>query len=318
MRYAITVHLMWVTLVGALLAGCQSGSKPPEGEVSFQSPDAAVESLVAALRQGDTAQLDAIFGTDGAAVVSSGDAVADRNDYEKFLKAYDAKHEILTGPKGEGILTIGAESWPFPIPLVQDAKGWYFDTEAGKNEILNRRIGRNELFTIQTCLAIVDAQREYARLDPMKTGLPVYARRIISQQGTKDGLYWPTPPGETPSPLGVLVADAAEEGYTTTRTADDQPAPFHGYHYRLLTKQGPAAPGGEMDYDVEGKLIGGFAVVAYPADYGNSGIMSFIVNTAGVVYQKDLGDETDSVARGMTAFDPGAGWSKLVFGSKDP
>lgn len=303
-----TMARISLSLLMMFIIGCHSASQS-----TFKTPDAAVDSLVAALRTNDTAQLEAIFGPTSADMVSSGDDVADRNQREKFIEAYDVKHDLTETPTGEMQLVIGEKDWPFPIPLVRDKKGWTFDTAAGKDEILNRRIGRNELYTIQVCLATVDAQREYARLDPMKTGLPVYARRFISQPGTKDGLYWPTAIGDPPSPLGELVADAAEEGYTTTRTATGEPAPFHGYHYRLLTKQGPAAPGGAMDYEVEGKLLAGFAVVAIPAEYGNSGIMTFIASNEGVVYQRDLGPDTVNLAKAMSSFNPEPGWSKLRF-----
>ena len=291
-------------LLAALLVGCQSGSPR-----TFKSPDAAVDSLVSALRAGDTKALDGIFGKDGKAIVSSGDAVADRNGYGQFIEAYDAKHQLAPAADGEMTLTIGQGDWPFPVPIVKADKGWQFDTAAGKDEILNRRIGRNELSTIQVCLAIVDAQHEYARLDPTGQGLPVYARRIISEPGKKDGLYWPTPEGAAPSPLGPLVARAADEGYTAGRDKSGQPAPYHGYRYRLLTAQGPHARGGATDYVIAGRLIGGFGVVAYPAEYGSSGIMSFIVNHEGVVYQRDLGPDTEQVAKSMKAFDPGDGWA---------
>jgi hypothetical protein len=287
-----------------LAAGCQSSAQH-----TFKSPEAAVDSLVSALRAGDTAQLDQIFGKDGAAIVSSGDPVADRNDFAKFVQAYDAKHELSPAGDGEMMLTIGNDDWPFPAPIVKDDKGWVFDSAAGKDEILNRRIGRNELSTMQVCLAIVDAQREYARLDPGGVGLPVYARRIISEPGKKNGLYWPTAEGAAPSPLGPLVAHAADEGYAASRDASGEPAPYHGYRYRLLTSQGPHARGGAMDYVIDGRLISGFGLLAYPAEYGSSGIMTFMVNHEGTVYQKDLGQNTEQIARSISAFDPGEGWA---------
>jgi hypothetical protein len=193
-----------------------------------------------------------------------------------------------------------------------DASGkWRFDTAAGKDEILNRRIGQNELDVIQVCNAIVDAEREYAQRDPQGTGLPVYADRVISDEGQRNGLYWKTSENEEPSPLGPLVAAAVKEGYGMRKSAAEAPKPYHGYYYRLLKEQGPNAPGGAMNYVIKGKLIGGFAVMAYPADYGNSGIMSFIVNQDGVVYQRDLGPESASVATATTAYDPGPDWKKV-------
>jgi hypothetical protein len=293
-------------LLTVLLIGCSSSSQQ-----TFKSPDAAVDSLVSALRAGDTSRLDKIFGKDGAAIVASGDPVADKNDFAKFVQAYDAKHELSSAADGEMTLTIGKGDWPFPVPITQSDKGWMFDTAAGKDEILNRRVGRNELSTIEVCLAIVDAQREYARLDPERQGLPVYARRMISEKGKKNGLFWPTSEGEPPSPLGLLVAEAADEGYAGAKsTVAGESAPYHGYRYRLMTAQGPNAPGGAMDYVVDGRLLGGFAVIAYPAEYGNSGIMTFIVNHQGDVYQKDLGPDTQQVARSIMTFDPGEGWAK--------
>jgi hypothetical protein len=294
-------------VLALLAAGCQSA---PKG--TYKSPEAAVDSLVNALRTGNTVQLDEIFGKDGAAIASSGDVVDDRNNYDKFIDAYDARHELTLVNEDEVTLVIGKTDWPFPVPIVKENGRWLFDTAAGKDEILNRRIGRNELETIQVCLAIVDAQREYARLDPNGAGLPVYAQRVISEPGKKNGLYWPTPEGTPPSPLGPLVAQAAEEGYATTRPITGEPAPYHGYHYRLLTSQGEHAPGGKRDYLVEGRLLGGFAVVAFPAEYGNSGIMTFVVNHEGVVYQKDLGSNTREAAMSISTFDPGEGWTQAA------
>jgi len=225
---------------------------------------------------------------------------------------YDDKHELVEGsePDAPYTLLVGESSWPFPIPVVKGKSGWYFDTAEGKDEILNRRIGRNELSAIQVCLAIVDAQREYARRDPAGTGLPVYAEKFNSDPGTRNGLYWPAKEGEEKSPLGELVAKASEEGYKSARNESGEQVPYHGYHYRILTSQGQSAPGGARDYIVEGKLIGGFGVVAWPDQYGNSGIMTFITNQDGVVYQKDLGPSTPKLAESMAAFDPGEGWKK--------
>jgi hypothetical protein len=292
-------------LTVALLVGCQSSSQR-----TFKSPDAAVNSFVSALRAHNTKQLDQIFGKDGAAIVTSGDPVSDRNDFNRFLEAYDAKHVLSPADEGAMTLTIGEDDWPFPVPIVKEDKGWQFDTAAGKDEILNRRIGRNELSTIQVCLAIVDAQREYARLDPGRVGLPVYARRIISEPGRKNGLYWPVLDATAqPSPLGPLIARAADEGYASGRDATGNAAPYHGYRYRLLTSQGPHARGGAMDYVIDGRLIGGFGVLAYPAEYGSSGVMTFMVNHEGTLYQRDLGPDTEQVARSIKTFDPGDGWA---------
>jgi hypothetical protein len=199
------------------------------------------------------------------------------------------------------------------VPIVKSNKGYEFDSETGRDEILNRRIGRNELDAEQVCLAIVDAQREYVARNPMGSDLPEYARKLVSDAGTQDGLYWPTAEGEAPSPLGPLAASAAAEGYTAARhDSGSGPRAYHGYRYKLLTRQGPHADGGALDYEVGGKFIGGFAVVAYPAQYGNSGIMTFITNHDGIVYQRDLGPDTQKLAEAVTEFDPGPEWTRCT------
>jgi hypothetical protein len=207
-------------------------------------------------------------------------------------------------------LVVGEKDWPFPVPIVRANGRFVFDTAAGTDEILNRRIGRNELDAQQVCLAIIDAQRDYVTRRPLGGDLPLYARKIISDAGVRNGLYWPPVAGEPPSPLGELVARASEEGYGAARSVGAPPAPYRGYHYRLLTSQGPHARGGSLDYEVDGQLIGGFAVVAYPAQYDNSGIMTFITNHDGVVYERDLGPDTEKIARAMTTFDPGPEWKR--------
>ena len=315
-----------VTLAGVALLGlgCASPEQPktvpPVSQASqpqkFASPESAVGSLVSALRAGDQAQLARIFGPDDSDIVSSGDPVADRAEIGRFLTAYDAEHRLQREPDGRYTLIVGTSDWPFPVPIVKSDEQYVFDSAAGKDEIVNRRIGRNELSTELVCLAIVDAQRDYVALRPMGGDLPVYAQKIVSDPGTKDGLYWPTKEGEKPSPLGVLAALASAEGYGTTRPAGSRPVPYHGYRYRLLTSQGPNAEGGAADYMVDGRLVGGFGVVAYPAQYANSGIMTFITNHDGVVYQRDLGPDTEKIAEAMTQFDPGPGWTKATDASR--
>lgn len=307
-RFATTA-LAAVVAGGAALIGQGCSSTAPQ--TTFDSPQAAVDSLVAAVRASDSEQIKHILGPEGEDVISSGDDVADHERIDDFLHAYDEKHVLTTEADGSNTLSVGAADWPMPIPIVNDGGKWSFDTEAGLDEILSRRIGENELSTIQTCLAIVDAQREYVLLDVNSDGLHEYARKLISDPGQRNGLYWPVGPGEPESPLGPLVADAAEEGYGSARGPSGEPRPYHGYHYRLLTAQGASAPSGAMNYDVNGRLIGGFAAVAYPADYGNSGIMTFIVNHAGDVYQADLGPGTESAAKSMKTFDPSARWRKV-------
>jgi hypothetical protein len=281
-------------------------STPVTAQELFATPEAAADALVGAARSGDAKALLAVLGPDGQAIISSGDPVADSNTLQKFVSAYDAKHAIELEGNGTQTLIIGTDDWPFPIPLVDKDGQWQFDTREGRDEILRRRIGKNELAAIQVSLAYVQAQNEYAELDPAGLGRGVYAQRIVSHPGKKDGLYWPTAEGETPSPLGDLAAKASAEGYK----AGEKPIPFHGYYYRVLTRQGAAAPGGAYDYLVKGKLKGGFGLIAVPAEYGNSGIMTFMVNHDGVVLQKDLGPQTTKVAATIDAFAPDQGWTK--------
>jgi DUF2950 family protein len=291
-----------VSLSAALLCW----SVPSVAQERFKTPEAAVDALVAAAKAGDTKALVGVLGPKGKTVVSSGDPVADTNIREKFVSAYDAKHVIEREGDGTQILIVGADDFPFPIPLVNKAGEWQFDAAAGLDEILRRRIGRNELAAIQVSLAYVQAQKEYATLDPGGLGPHVYAQRIVSRLGKKDGLYWPTAEGETPSPLGELAAKASAEGYK----AGAAPIPYHGYYYRILKRQGGDAPGGAYNYLVNGKMIGGFALLAFPAEYGNSGIMTFIVNQDGTVYQKDLGQKTAELARKIDSFSPDQSWNK--------
>lgn len=272
----------------------------------FASPEEATQAFVAALRTGDIKVLVAIVGSEGRGIVASGDRVVDRQTQERFLKAYDEGHKLLTGDD-RATLHVGADEWPFPVPLVKQGDRWHFDPRQGREEIIARRIGRNELYTIQTCLAYVDAQREYYEEDRDGDGLLEYASRFASTPGKRDGLYWTTKPGEPPSPLGDLVASARAAGY---RKAERGPTPFHGYLYRILTAQGPAAPGGAYDYLVRGQMIAGFALVAFPAQYGVSGVMTFVVNHEGVVYQKDLGPKTRATALAIRTFNPDSTWEK--------
>ena len=274
---------------------------------SFKTPDEAASALVAAAKTSDRKALLTVLGPAGEDIVSSGDEVADEGVRKEFVAAYDEKHEIH--PDGDhATLIIGKDDFPFPIPLVRKGDAWRFDTEAGRVEVLYRRVGANELDTIAAVLAYVDAQNEYADKDH-GAGVGVYAQRINSQPGKKDGLYWPTAAGEEASPLGDLAAAGAAEGYRIRGGGERRP--FHGYYYQILTRQGPAAPGGVQDYVVKGKMIGGFALVAWPAEYGNSGVMTFIVNHSGTVYEKDLGSRTTQVASNMTAFNPDDSWKKV-------
>jgi len=292
-----------LALVVLLAQGCASQS-------TFDSADTAVDVLVAAVRAQDVDQVRHVLGPQCEEIRSSGDKVADKNLRDTFLKAYDEKHEIVPGADGSMALVVGKSDWPMPIPIVQDGGRWRFDTAAGIEEILNRRIGHSELCAIQTCLAILDAQRECVSADRNADGLCEYATRFISEPGKKNGLFWPTAQGEPPSPLGPLVAEAAEEGYRGSQQSSGSRQPYHGYLFRILTSQGAGAPGGAMDYMVGGKLVGGFAIVAWPAHYGNSGIMTFIMNHEGIVHQRDLGKGTAKTASSMSAYNPGPEWTK--------
>jgi len=275
---------------------------------SFPSPEEAAAALVATVKARDVDGLLAIVGPTSKSWLFTGDKVADENDWKKFVAAYDEKKGIKKVSDTKAELEVGADGWPFPAPLVKGANGWHFDAEAGRVELLNRRVGRNELDTIQTLLAVVDAQREYAAKDMDGNGYADYAKRFRSTPGKKDGLYWPDEAGKPSSPLGPLMAVAAKEGYGKAPT--EKPAPYHGYHYKLLTSQGKDAPGGAYDYVVGNKLLGGFAVVAYPASYRVSGVVTFVVNHDGVVYEKDLGPQTAAMGSAMTRFNPDATWRK--------
>jgi hypothetical protein len=272
----------------------------------YASADEAVAALVEALRAGHARGLVAVLGSAGRPLVKSGDPVVDVQNRERFLHAYEASHKLVA--KGEAMeLRIGADDWPFPVPLVKDAKGWWFDVRRGREEVLARSIGRNELYTIQTCLAYVDAQREYYAEDRDGDGLLEYATQFASTSGKRDGLYWETKPGEPPSPLGALVTRARAEGY---RRKSEGPTPYHGYVYRILTAQGPAAREGAYAYVTSGQMIGGFALVAFPARYGVSGVTTFVVNHEGVVHQKDLGPRTRALALEMKTYNPDETWTK--------
>jgi len=278
---------------------------------SFSSAEEAVKAAIAAARSNNDKELLAIFGAQAREVLFSGDPVADKQRREQFLAAYDERNRLAT--EGENtILIVGKQDWPLPIPIVKKSNGWVFDAEKGKEEILNRRIGENELNTIQSMLAIVDAQREYAIKD--RDALLEYAQKFVSDPGQKNGLYWDAKAGEPQSPLGPIMMRARAEGYQRTPgkpPTSSTPAPYHGYYYRILTAQGKDAPGGAYSYLVKGKMIGGFAVVAYPAEYGNSGVMTFIVNHDGNVFEKDLGKNTASLAKSMKAYNPDKTWTEV-------
>jgi hypothetical protein len=273
---------------------------------AFKTPQEAVETLMTAVRAGDHKAVDTILGPGADQIMWSGDEVQDENTRTAFLAAYDIKHSVETGGDKPATLLIGPDDYPFAIPIIKKRDAWMFDTVAGREEVLARRIGRNELGAIDVCLGYHDAQYEYAATMPKVDDMAVYAQRVASSPGKKDGLYWPTAAGEPPSPLGDAVADATLRGY---RVGSGEP--YQGYYYKILTRQGPKAPGGALDYIVKGKMIGGFALIAWPAEYGNSGITTFMINHDGVVYEKDLGTKTSRIAARATAFNPDATWKKV-------
>jgi hypothetical protein len=297
-------------IAAVMLAGFyQSAFAADAKQKNFKSPKEAVQALADAVKGNDEKELLTIFGPAGKDLISSGDEIADRTGRDRFVKAYEEMNKLVNENDDKIILHVGSEDWPFPIPLVKKDEYWFFDTMAGKEEILNRRIGRNELNAIQVCLAYVDAQREYVLKDRDGDRLLEYAQKFISSKGKKNGLYWEVKEGEKLSPLGPLVAKAAKEGYIGRKPVGKH-TPYHGYYYKILKAQGKNAPGGEYDYIVKDKMIGGFALVAYPAEYGNSGVMTFIVNHDGVVYEKDLGKDTEKIATAMKKFDPDKTWKK--------
>ncbi|MEN6386264.1 MAG: DUF2950 domain-containing protein [Phycisphaerales bacterium] len=280
----------------------------------FSSAEEAVEAFIKAVKENNNEELLKIFGRDANELIYSGDEIADKERRKIFIDAYDANFKIENDTNAL-ILIVGKNEWPFPIPIIKKNDHWIFDTAAGKEEILNRRIGYNELSAIQVLHAIVDAQMEYAAEPHDNNGLHVYARKFRSDPNKQNGLYWETKEGQKPSPLGPLVTSAQEQGYFEKSSAEIQP--YHGYYYQIITSQGENASGGAYDYIVNGKMIGGFAVVAWPANYGNSGVTTFIVNHDGIVYQKDLGENTESKAMNITVFDPDKSWIKADNKDKD-
>jgi len=305
-RIAVAVRL---TLLGLLisLAGCTKYEKP--SIKTFASPDDAGKGLLEAAKSGDQNAVLAIFGPDSKPIIYSGDAVQDKATAEAFGAAYQQMHRWRKMPDEAQVLLIGADNFAFPIPLKKNASGqWFFDTAAGKDEILARRIGRDELAVIDVCGALADAQAEYFSEAHQGGSAKQYALKFISDSGTQNGLYWESPEGQPRSPLGPRVAFATAEGYNAKPNSH---LPFHGYYFHMLNRQGSHAPGGAKDYVVDGKMTGGFAFIAYPAEYGNSGVMTFIINQDGVLLQKDLGKTTTETATAMNEFDPDASWSQV-------
>lgn len=299
-------------MITAIMTVCITYTNANAGDVkqkTFTSPEEAVKALVDAVKANSKTELLAIFGP-GSEDLSSGDEVADKNAREKFLSAYEEKNKLVKETPDKVVLDVGSDDWPLPIPIVKKGNAWFYDTKAGRDEILSRRIGRDELDAIQTLHGYVDAQRDYIEKDRDSNGYLEFAQKVVSSEGKHDGLYWDSKEGEEESPLGPLFAEAANVGYNINKQTNGQPAPYHGYFYKILKGQGKNAQGGQYDYVVNGKMILGFAMIAYPAKYGSSGIMTFIVNQDDVVYQKDLGKNTSELVKSIQTYNPSNTWKK--------
>lgn len=294
----LEVAALFILLTGFLSVGAMA-QQP--GQQTFSSPEEASMALFAAVQSNDKKALLDVLGPDARQLISSGDEAEDAHGRADFVQSYLEMHRLVREPDGTTTLYIGAKNWPTPIPLVQKASEWYFDTDAGKREILYRRVGRNELSAIRVCQELVAAEREYRRTQGGE-----YARKITSDEGKRDGLYWKAAAAEAQSPIGPLVASAVAKGYAS----DSVLTPYRGYYFHILTLQGRSAPGGAKSYIVNGKMTEGFAFVAFPAEYRSSGVMTFMVGSDGVVYEKDLGKETDSLGQRMKTYDPDASWHK--------
>ena len=316
--YRLVILAAWMSLASPLV-GCSKpqtaaqappGGAPPAAQRTFASPEEAGAAFSDAARSGDSAALSAIFGPEGSGVLLSGDAVKDKDTLTDFVAAYTQMHRWREIKAGGEMLYVGADNFVFPIPLAQNGQGrWQFDTAAGKDEILARRIGRDELTAIAACGAVAKAQAQYFSQIHGGDSVHQYAQKFVSDEGMQNGLYWATTPGQPPSPLEEIRDFAKAAGYSN---AGAQPQPFNGYYFRILTGQGAGAKGGAKGYLVDGKMTGGFAVLAYPVEYRNSGIMTFIVGTDGVVYQKDLGNSTATLAQALSEYNPGDGWNPAI------
>lgn len=303
-RLATLVGLM-VCIASFTSLAVQHAAAPQSSQKTFDSPGKAAAAMFDAAKSGDTNALMKIFGPESKELLSSGDPVADKNTRQLVVQKYEEMHRLVKEPDKSVTLYIGAENWPFPIPIVDKNGAWLFDTAKGKREVLFRRIGRNENSAMGTLRSLVDAEKEYASTTHDQDNVKQYAPKILSDEGKHNGLYWKSAEGEPASPIGPLIAQATREGYERK----GNPVPFHGYYYRVLMSQGKDAPGGAASYMTDGKLTKGFALIAYPAEYRNSGVMTFIVGKNGQVYQKDLGPNTASIAANMKEFNPDKTWS---------
>lgn len=306
-----TIRICAIGCFFLFLAFCIFGTQAtatskPVKQISFDTPEEAAKAIVDAVKKQDRNEMLAIFGPAAKGIIITEDKVVDKDLYDRFVAAYDEKNRIDVSNDNQAFLYIGNNEWPFPVPIMKKGNKWIFDTQRGKSEILKRRIGRNELDTVQSCLAYVDAQKDYSRM----TGKNEYAGKFISDPGTRNGLYWETKETEEPSPLGIFMARARKEGVTVPKKSE-KPVPYHGYYYKILKSQGKNAPGGSKNYMIDGKMTGGYALIAYPALYGTTGIMTFIVNQNGIVYEKDLGRNTAKNADKIRSFDPDTSWKKV-------
>jgi hypothetical protein len=305
-RIRSVARIPGLVLAVALLAGC---APKPETHTSFATPEEAVTALIAALEKNDLAGLGPLLGPGSEEMISSGDAVADKSGRESFVVSYREKHELVADGDSKRVLQVGEKQWPLPVPVVKRDGRWYLDGADGADEIIYRRVGANELGAIAVCRGAVAAQEDYATVAHDGNPAGVYAQKLVSYRGMENGLYWPTAAGEAPSPAGPFVANAAEEGYRSG--VNGERLPYHGYYYRLLYGQGAAASGGARNYFRDGLLVDGFALVAWPADYGASGVKTFIVNQDAVVFEKDLGDDTATAVEAIQDFDPDGSWTKV-------
>jgi hypothetical protein len=307
LKFEVASRLVVLALV-IPLASCHK-TETASGPKAFATPEEAGDAVLASAKSGNQDEIMALFGPDVKQILFSGDPVQDKNGLQTFTAGYSAMHRWRKMKDGSQTLLIGADNFPFPIPLKKNGSGqWFFDTAAGKDEILNRRIGRNELAVINVCNALVEAQAQYHSQPHDGAAKGQFALKFISDPGKQNGLYWKPENGQPESPLGPQVTQAAAEGYSQNASG---PTPFHGYYFKILTAQSPKAPGGAKDYVVAGKMVGGFAFVAYPAVYGDSGIMSFIVNQDGLLLQRDLGPDTAKIATAMNKYDPDNGWDPI-------
>jgi hypothetical protein len=301
------------TMQAAFAAQSPSALKPA-AQQNFASADEAVDALVNAVRAGNTQALLTILGPGAEKLVVSGDPIADETARKRFLDDYAARHTLTATDGGHMVLTVGPNDWPMPVPLVQAENRWHFDAGLGAQEAIDRRIGRDELLTIRTLLASVEAEKDYFDRVKRGSGSGAYAQRMLSTPGSQDGLYWDTAPGEAPSPLDPLIEQARSEGYPGASSANNRQIPYQGYYYRILKAQGPNAPGGAKEYIKDGRMTEGFAFVAWPASFDSSGIVTFLVNQDGIVFQKDLGPDTASIVSKMVRFDPDLTWARVEIG----